>query len=179
MAATFELLFQLIQRKLDTRLIVQVDAIHLVTRNLAEGLLNEFFSAAWIVLLVLPGAVSYTCWAYVDFVELIPMPKDALKSWEVFPIFSHRIHDLWVGKVFWNRIIELNGIGILVFWVFLRKERLEKGKLVRVRFVEHNHLAIQVLPAHLDTMLYDVCVIGHRRPISMGSRETAGARRQV
>src|SRR6516164_10973326 len=99
------------------------------------------------------------------------MPKDALKSWEVFPIFSHRIHDLWVGKVFWNSIIQLNGIGILVFWVFLRKERLEKGKLVRVRFVEYNFLAIQVLPAHLDTMLYDVCVVGHRRPSSTGSRE--------
>jgi hypothetical protein len=54
MPLLLQFLFQLVQRELHTRLIVEVDSVHLVTRNLAQGLLNEFFARAWIVFLVPP-----------------------------------------------------------------------------------------------------------------------------
>ena len=69
---------------------------------------------------MLPGSVLNTCWAYVDLVELIAIPKDAFKGGEVLPIFPHHVHDLGIGKVFGKGIIQLNSIGILVLWVFVR-----------------------------------------------------------
>jgi hypothetical protein len=81
------------------------------------------------------------------------MPKDAFEGREIFSIFPHHIHDLGIGKVFWNGIIQLNGIGILVLWVLFRQERLKEGQLIRERFVEYDYLPIQVLPAYFDTTL--------------------------
>ena len=123
---------------------------------------------------LLPGSVLDACWAYVDSVELIAIPKDAFEGGEVLPIFPHHVHDLGIRKVFWNGIIQLNSIGILVLWVLFRQERLKEGQLIRVRFVEHDDLPIQVLPAHLDTMLNSGRVVDHGRPFSTKvKRETA------
>ena len=102
---SLELLVQLIQRKLYSCHVVQIDAIQAVTGDLTQRTLKDLFSGSWIIFFLVSMPVFDTRWMYLNGIRLLAMAKDTLKDGEIFTTLPHRIHLLGVRKMLWNGII--------------------------------------------------------------------------
>ena len=66
-----------------------------------------------------PWATSEASWTYRYFVCLPPVLKIPLKPWQVDAIFAHALHKPRIRKIFWNSVVELDGVRkLLVRFIF-------------------------------------------------------------
>src|SRR5262245_61209709 len=100
-----ELLVQLIQRKLHSGHVVQIDTIQAVTGDLTQRILKELFAGSWIIFFLVSMPIFDTCWMYLHGIRLLAMAKDALQDGEIFTTLPPRIHPIGVRKVLGNGII--------------------------------------------------------------------------
>jgi len=102
---SLEFLVQLIQCKLYSCHVVQIDAIQAVTGDLTQRILKDLFSGSWIIFFLVSMPVFDTRWMYLNGIRLLAMAKDALKDGEIFTAFSHGVHLLWIRKMLWDRVV--------------------------------------------------------------------------
>jgi hypothetical protein len=145
MPAAFQFFAQLVERKLQAGDAVQVHAVEMITGQLFQGFLDQFFPPGRRIFSF--GAVLFLDACQADFHDIVPvfMPEVMLERGQklhIPPLFGHA---LFARKVFRDGIIQFRRIGIGVFILVARvarKERLLERQLGRLGLLEGDGLAL-------------------------------------